>query len=177
MPQYARITLRPGVVLNHRTAAMLSEVERRLGVHIPVIKGSYTGKPDPRSADTHVGGGALDVPAGVMGATAGQIVLAARRVGFAAWHRTPDQGPWSEHIHMIAVGDQELSTGAANQVKAYVAGYNGLGHLGRGGRDHGPTVAPWHRWPLMRRIAAVRLANATVKAAERDLAQWRRDHS
>jgi hypothetical protein len=77
---------------------------------------------------------------------------------------------------MIAIGDPELSPVARNQVSAYLAGFNGLGHLGRGGKDDGPRVAPWHRWPLMRRIAAVRLAEQSVKAAQRDLEQWRRTH-
>lgn len=186
MTRLPRITLRPGVVLNTRTAAMHSELERRLGVHLPVTQGSYNAGGVSASAGTHDGGGAEDVPPGVPGATAARIVLEARRVGFAAWHRlelwtTTADGKrvrvWPEHVHMIAIGDPEMSTGAHNQVLAYIAGFNGLGHLGRGGPDDGPRVAPWHRWPLMRRIAAVRVAEKSARAARLDLEKWRREHA
>lgn len=177
MGQYSRTTIRPGVVLNHRTIAMHHELERRLGVKLPIVQGSYNKGGVAASAGTHDDGGAEDVPPGVPGATADQIVLEARLVGYAAWHREAIPGVWPEHIHMIAIGDRQMSAGARAQVSAYLAGYNGLGHLGRGGKDDGPRVARWHRWPLVRRIVAVRLAKRSVKTAELDLAKWKREHA
>jgi hypothetical protein len=187
VPPMKRITVRPGVVLNERTAMMHAELERRLRngnakFHgLPIIQGSYNRGKVGASGGTHDGGGALDVPYGVPGASADQIELWARRVGFAAWKRPElwvnGKKVWDSHVHMIAIGDPELSTTAKAQETAYIAGYNGLGHLGRGGKDTGPRVAKWHRWPMMRRIAAVALAKKTLKEAQSDLEQWKKTHA
>ena len=55
-----------------------------------------------------------------------------RASGFAAWRRTPAEG-FSPHVHGIAVGDPTVSSAAAQQVKAFQAGRNGLA-------DNGPDT-------------------------------------
>lgn len=119
-----------GHILNERTLQMLLEMERVLGYTVGVTQGSYNRGGVAASAGTHDGGGALDV---TPHPTPGKTVETARRVGFAAWHRLPSQGHWSEHIHMIAIGDRELSAGAQQQVAQYKAGQNGLA-------NHGPDT-------------------------------------
>lgn len=72
---------------------------------------------------------------------------ALRRVGFAAWLRTPSQSNWPYHIHAIAVGDTYMHREAANQVADYYAGKNGLA-------SHAPDNTPrdfrasfmWWEW-------------------------------
>jgi hypothetical protein len=123
-----RVTFR-GKKMNTRTRDMLLAAEKILGYQLHVIQGSYnTGV--AASAGTHDGGGALDVW-GKGTAKAATEVAALRRVGFAAWHRTPAQGNWGHHIHAIAVGDADLSRGARNQVTAYKNGRNGLASNGK----------------------------------------------
>lgn len=123
---YTRITFR-GVTLNTRTRDMILEVDRLLGFKTSLTQGSYNRGGVSASAGTHDGGGAVDFHIAVYSASKkAALVVAARRVGFAAWHRLPSEGPWGEHCHAIAVGDRELSRGAANQVTAYHNGRNGL---------------------------------------------------
>lgn len=136
-----RVT-REGKTLNQRTLDMLERAEARLGYPLHVIQGSYNAGGVSASAGTHDGGGALDVSAT---SNPSEVVRALREVGFAAWHRLPSQGPWSEHIHAIAIGDNEMSAGAATQVREYYAGQNGLAsHL----PDDGPKVDPIPVWPI-----------------------------
>lgn len=123
----AKVTWR-GVKLDSRTRDMLVEVDRLVGpnVQIKPTQGSYSTS-TPASAGTHSGGGACDLSVAEL--TADQIKLVVfllRRVGFAAWHRTPSEGDWGAHIHCIAVGCSDLSGAAARQVVDYKAGKNGL---------------------------------------------------
>lgn len=30
---------------------------------------------------------------------------------FSAWHRTPESGPWNDHIHSIALADPDTGSG------------------------------------------------------------------
>jgi hypothetical protein len=127
---------------------MLNEAEYLLKTRLPITQGSYNKGGVAASAGVHDGGGALDFPPRVGKLTPEQIVKALRRVGFAAWHRTAIKGLWPEHIHAVALGDKEASQQAKNQMSAYLAGYNGLGHLGRGGKDDGPrhVVQTWEEY-------------------------------
>lgn len=117
-----------GVRVDPRTRDMLDEVAR-LTPELPVLspsQGSYTTGVDA-SANTHAGGGAVDIRASNL--TAGQTIQTVRvmrRVGFAAWRRLPSEGNWAEHVHAIAVGCPDLSPAAARQVEALRAGRNGL---------------------------------------------------
>ncbi len=106
---------------------MLAEAESILGNDVVLSQGSYNPGGVGASAGTHDGGGAVDVSISDLGTTQRwEVVKALRTVGFAAWLRTPDQGPWPYHIHAIAIGDTDLSIAARNQVADYYVGKNGL---------------------------------------------------
>ena len=86
-----------------------------------------------------------------------QLVVLARECGFAGtWARIGAQ--WDpDHIHMVTGID--VDTPARYQVRAAVAGYNGLGSSGRQGRDHHPKPSAW-------RSASQGLAWARARIAE-----------
>lgn len=62
---------------------------------------------------------------------------ALRQVGFAAWHRTPSQGPWGHHIHSVAIGDPTASPAAKRQVADFKRGGDGLGGRSSGSSSSG----------------------------------------
>lgn len=129
-----RVTWR-GVTLDDRTAAMMDEVARNTGnIYVHPTQGSWSHA--AASAGTHSGAGAIDLmhPSWSV-ADYDTVVFEMRRVGFAAWHRTPQQANWPRHVHGIAIGAQGLADGATAQVLAYKAGRNGLAS---GGPDDGP---------------------------------------
>jgi hypothetical protein len=136
-----------GFWLDGETLAMLNEAEHILGVKLPMYQGSYH-KGVGASAGTHDKGGVIDVhpQVGKHGQVA--IVRALRRVGFAAWHRPYVKGLWGEHIHAVDMQNKDLTPIAAQQVVAYKKHYNGLGHLGMGGKDDGPkvTIQTWAQY-------------------------------
>lgn len=167
--QYERIRVRPGVTLNRRTAAMLAEVEQRVGKKLALIQGSYNPGKVSASAGVHDRGGAVDLwLPGASPATINQLLVKPLRlVGFAAWYRPAMAGVWGAHVHAVAIGDAELSPQARAQVSQYRARKDGLaGH----GPDTGPRVALWHTWK------AVLLARQ-VKQAQRELDAWITSHS
>lgn len=116
-----------GFRMDARTRDMFVEARRICDAPLFITQGGFNKGGVSASAGTHDGGGALDIRARNL--TKAQIAEAIRRlrqVGFAAWHRTPAQGDWVEHIHCIAVGCASLSAGAQAQVRDYLAGKNGL---------------------------------------------------
>jgi acid phosphatase family membrane protein YuiD len=120
-----------GQKLNDRTIRMLNNAERILGAVFHITQGSYSTRV-AASGSTHAGGGAMDTngPRGW-----GAAVAALRKAGFAAWHRTPSQGPWNDHIHSIALGDTSASAAAKAQMASFRRGGDGLGHgMKMGGR-------------------------------------------
>lgn len=127
-----RVTWR-GVVVDDRTAEMLEELAANTGsIYINPTQGSYSGSVSA-SAGTHDGCGAVDLMHYSWSvADYDTVVREARKVGFAAWHRTPQQANWPRHCHLIAVqkgGKNDrgcLSSGAHNQVVSYFNGRNGL---------------------------------------------------
>lgn len=124
------------VLLNERTRDMILAAEKLVNFRLVLTQGSYNAGGVAASAGTHDGGGAVDIRArDLTPEQRKQLVLACRKVGFAAWLRTPSQGNWPYHVHAIAAGDTELSAGAAAQVKAYRSGRNGLAN---NGPDDGP---------------------------------------
>lgn len=128
-----------GVVVNTRTQSMLTEAERLLGRKLVLDQGSYNPGGDPTSAGTHDGGGVVDISVtGMSAATRTSVARALRRVGFAAWVRSPDQGDWPWHIHAAAISDTDLSSQAQHQTGDYYLGLNGLANRGP---DDGPRVA------------------------------------
>lgn len=127
-----------GVLLNERTRDMVLAAEKIAGFPLVLTQGSYNRGGVAASAGTHDGGGAVDVRAKDLSVTERQKVVAAmRQVGFAAWLRTPDQADWPYHVHAEAVGDPELSAGAARQITQYLKGTNGLASKGK---DDGPRT-------------------------------------
>lgn len=94
------------------------------------------------SAQTHAGGGVLDISLrGWSSAQVWALLVACRQRGLVAWHRTALQG-FTPHVHAVMDGCEHLSGlsrpvvgTAAWQVQEYRAGRNGL--AGRG-RDDGP---------------------------------------
>ncbi|MEU4411106.1 peptidoglycan-binding protein [Streptosporangium sp. NPDC023963] len=135
-----------GGVVDTRTRSMLAEAKRLLGHDLVLDQGSYNPGGDPTSAGTHDGGGVVDISVKKMSsATRTAVVRALRRVGFAAWVRSPDQGDWPWHIHAVAISDTDLSSQAQHQVGDYYLGLNGLS--GRG-PDDGPkvTVRTWEEY-------------------------------
>ncbi|GAB3363695.1 peptidoglycan-binding domain-containing protein [Amycolatopsis echigonensis] len=138
-----------GVTLNTRTKAMLQAAEKLFGKEVGLTQGSYNPGGVGASAGTHDGGGALDVSvANMSSATRVEFAKDLRKVGFAAWVRTPAQGDWGYHIHAIAVNDPDLSSGAQHQVGAYYLGQNGLANHGK---DDGPAVNPKLTWEQYQR--------------------------
>lgn len=137
-----------GFVVNTRTRSMLAEAKRLLGRNLVLEQGSYNPGGDPTSAGTHDGGGVVDISVrGMNSATRTAVTRALRRVGFAAWVRSPGQGDWPWHIHAAAISDTDLSSQAQHQVGDYYLGLNGL--AGRG-PDDGPkvTIRTWEEYQL-----------------------------
>lgn len=84
-----------------------------------------------------------------------------RRVGFAAWHRTPADGFSAPHIHCIANGIAGLPGVAYRQTVSYKNGRNGLAD---GGRDRQEYLnIPYRTWADYKRLTA-RPANAVKMA-------------
>lgn len=137
-----------GKVLNKRTADMLARWEFNALENFYVVQGSYNSGVS-QSAGTHDGGGAVDLSVYGLGGLKRKkwVVKQGRLAGFAAWYRGTIPGLWNEHIHAIAIGDPELSSGARNQVSEYYAGGDGL--VGSN-RDPDPRVKinPWPGVPL-----------------------------
>lgn len=154
-----------GKTLNQRTADMVKFANDRLNFDLTIVQGSYNRGGVAASAGTHDGGGAVDFS--VRGLSQHQIadaLITLRRVGFAAWHRLPSQGPWGEHIHAIAIGDPELSSGAHNQVAQYAGGLNGLANHRE---DDGPRVHPIPTWPIPRSPISIGRLNYQYHAAKK----------
>ncbi|HEY3480232.1 MAG TPA: peptidoglycan-binding protein, partial [Streptomyces sp.] len=104
----SRISYR-GVTINTRTKAMRLEAERLSGTTVSLTQGSYNPGGVDASAGTHDGGGAMDISvSGMSSTTRTNFIKALRRVGFAAWYRTPAQG-FDYHIHAEAISDPDLS--------------------------------------------------------------------
>lgn len=88
------------------------------------------------SAGTHWDGAAVDLRTrGLTSAQIAAVVAALRELGWAAWFRD-----WvgNQHIHAAAHLGWSVATGCLYQVRAYKAGFNGLGSMGRGGTDPHP---------------------------------------
>lgn len=131
-----------------RSVKMIEEAER-LGGPLVLTQGAYSTSVGA-SAGTHSGGGVYDFSVrGLSTAQVNRRVRALRRVGFAAWHRVPSEGPWVAHIHAVAVGCDDLAPGAARQVDALRRGRNGLAN---GGPDrHCAMHLPVTTWEAYRK--------------------------
>ena len=126
-PPGRRVTWR-GHRFNERTVRMIQSAERLARAVFHISQGSYSTRV-AASGSTHAGGGAVDIGS----PTSMRAQTAMRRAGFAAWIRTPGQGPWARHIHGIAIGDPTASPAAKRQVASFRRGGNGLGGMVAGG--------------------------------------------
>lgn len=165
-----------GKRLNTRTRDMILAAEKILGYQLQIIQGSYNAGGVSASAGTHDGGGAVDVW-GKSTSDAVKVTNAMRKVGFAAWFRTPSQGNWGYHVHAIAIGDAELSSGARNQVADYKAGRNGLANNGRDTFSRAYVNNTWEKYKATAKPADVKPAvpaltfhTLSIKAGAKGLA-------
>jgi len=151
-----RVTVQ-GRITDKRTSLMHYAAQILAKRSLRITQGSYNAGRVGASAGTHDGGGVLDYSVDGLGATSIQNVTAAlRRVGFAAWLRTPADG-FAPHIHAVAIGCPDLAPSAGRQVEAYRKGRNGLSNNGPD-RQAGLNVQPttWEAynaprttpWPL-----------------------------
>lgn len=138
---YDRVTY-AGRTVNWRTRVMLEDAARIFGRNNgwTITQGSYN-RGVSASAGTHDGGGVVDISVnGMSGAERAAAVQALRKAGFFAWLRTPAQG-FVYHIHAVAIGDREMSSGAkAQQVQGF-QDRNGLA-----GRGPDPEADPYPTW-------------------------------
>lgn len=110
-----------GVTLDRKTAAALEVVEYRLKRKLVVIQGHNPGGVDA-SAGTHDLGGVVDLGVSDWSATMAEC----KKIGFAIWYRTPEEGPWQAHLHACLIGHQNMTALANRQVTDYLNGLNGL---------------------------------------------------
>lgn len=158
---YTRVEVN-GSTVNQRTLAMLTHAQELYGGELEITghaitQGSYT---DALAASfgTHAGGGAVDLSVlregtyTVLWEDLEPLIRALRAAGFAAWVR--DYGELHAdspiHIHAIAIGDQELSPAAEEQLTGeagYFRGYSGLPVAMYGAptpdRYGGPILCQW----------------------------------
>ena len=137
---YTRVQVN-GSTLNQRTLVMLAHAQQLYGGELEITghgitQGSYSSGVEA-SFGTHSGGGAVDLSVlrrdtyTVLWDDIEPLLRALRAAGFAAWLREygelhPDS---PIHIHAIAIGDQELSPAAEEQLTGeagYFRGFNGL---------------------------------------------------
>jgi hypothetical protein len=157
---YAHVEVN-GWTLNQRTLTMLAHAQELYGGELEltghaITQGSYTNA-EAASFGTHAGGGAVDLAVvrwgtyTVLWDDIEPLIHALRAAGFAAWLR--EFGELYEnspiHIHAIAVGDQESSPSAKEQLTGtagYFRGYSGLIDT-RGAptpdRYGGPILCQW----------------------------------
>ena len=138
---YTRVEVNNGQTLNQRTLAMLAHAQELYDGEIEltgyaITQGSYSDNV-VASFGTHSGGGAVDLSVmrkgtyTVLWDDIEPVLRALRVAGFAAWLREYGElhADSPIHIHAIAIGDQELSEAAQEQLTGeagYFRGYRGL---------------------------------------------------
>jgi len=173
-PRLVRPLWRGRTNVDALTIAALERAESIGGHQFVVTQGSYQrGAGDPLSAGTHDLGGVVDLR--WCGHRA--CLRALREAGFAAWHRTPRQGPWPDHIHAVVLGHPDRTELAYRQAVAFRNGRNGLAS---NGPDDGPRldvinppIFPWPPPKPKRRrpadvIAALKAARLVRDRAKRE---------
>jgi hypothetical protein len=141
-----------GETVDRRTSNMLREAQRIANEQDPSIGKLHLSQGCfchgvAASAGTHSGAGAFDLS--VRGYSEHQkevIALSLRKVGFASWRRMPNQGPWPEHIHGIAIGSKELPSVAQSQVRSYLNGRNGLVGNRHDNQDRPDKILTWEQY-------------------------------
>jgi len=158
---YTRVQVN-GWTINQRTFAMLVHAQELYDGELEITgyaitQGSYHDN-GAASFGTHLGGGAVDLSVlrrgtyTVLWEDIDPLLRALRAAGFAAWLR--EYGELYEdspiHIHAIAIGDQELSDAAREQLTGevgYFRGFNGIpvpaGEIPIPDRYGGPILCQW----------------------------------
>lgn len=57
-----------------------------------------------------------------------KVIRIARSVGWAIWRRDEDHGGFSPHMHWVLLGEEDIATGAADQIRQYRDGLDGMGN-------------------------------------------------
>ena len=149
-----------GWTINQRTFNMLEHAARLYDGQIDITgnaitQGSYNDN-GPASFGTHLGGGVVDISVIqlpeylILYDEIEPLIAALRSAGFAAWLREADEvyPGTGIHIHAVAIGDQELSYPAQQQLtgkSGYFRGFDGLPTSGTPGPDRhsGPIICSW----------------------------------
>lgn len=142
-------TTHDGRTVDWHTKAALQRAERILGYPLSITQGSYN-RGVSASAGTHDGGGVVDLREWDHPAK----VRALRLSGFAAWYRSPAEGPWPGHIHAVLVDNRRLSNAAEDQADDFRNGRNGLAN--NGPDPHAGLVFRPFRWPYRGPIGRIR---------------------
>lgn len=135
-PPFDRVTFR-GKTMDNKTMYGLMAAEHRLGYELTVTQGCYNPGGVGASAGTHDGGGVVDLAPWDYE----NKVKVLRDLGWAAWYRSPSEGPWQAHIHAVMIDHGRLSASAAAQVIDYRTGRNGLA-------NHAPDTFPYRPNPI-----------------------------
>jgi hypothetical protein len=158
---YTRVEVN-GWMLNQRTLAMLAHAQELYSGELEltghaITQGSYHDN-GAASFGTHLGGGAVDLSVlrrgtyTVLWDDVQPLLRALRASGFAAWLREYGElyADSPIHIHAIAIGDQELSSAALEQLTGpagYFRAYSGLPIAENGlptpDRYGGPVLCQW----------------------------------
>jgi len=120
-----------GVVIDRRTAALLCVVEQELGYTLSIIKAHEMGGAGSVSSTTHNGLGVVD-----LAPYDAKNKLRALKKFMGAYHRTPSQGPWSEHIHACSFVTRGMDPLAVAQLVDFDKLLDGLA-------GHRPDPDPW----------------------------------
>jgi hypothetical protein len=137
------------MVTDRRVVEMLELTEHQTGIDVVYTQGSYNTAVSA-SGGTHAGGGVVDLRVIQYTDTQRNRLLAGlRTVGFISWYRTPDQGDWPYHIHIVDKGNDQLSPAAQNQVTAANAGRNGLKSNLYDGLNLNVTEFDWQEYLTM----------------------------
>lgn len=120
------------------------------------------------SAGTHAFGGAFDI----LDLPGDTDVWVARQMGAdATWSRPYnwDNARGMAHVHGVLTGCPHAlkSSIARNQTIAVRADFNGLGHLGRGGKDNGPRPLSGRTWEQGIEWAKAQAEEAPMTPAEK----------
>lgn len=137
-PPAGQKVTRNGQTLTARMWSMLEASYAAAGLagRLEVSQGSYkNGSGASASGSTHDGAGAADLrvvnlPSSARANLCERLVTELRRRGGCAWYRDEAHGGMSPHIHVILRDEGPLSSGAAQQVRDYDAGRNGLSNKG-----------------------------------------------
>lgn len=110
-----------------RTRSALQWVERKSGIKIIILQGSYQAKfggGASVSAGTHDKGGVVDVQTiHLRRLQRIKLIRWMKRAGFAVWYRN---WPGNKHAHAVLRGHKNLHPEAAAQVTAYDSRRDGL---------------------------------------------------